>query len=158
MRTLFAAIAGFVCLAFAALPAAAAPSFATPEELIAYAYQPYANGTFPEETFELFSPSLIALIDAAEARLGEDEVGPIDFDPYIDAQDYDTVSMTIDSLETDGDKAHAKLTVINFGQPAHLELVLVNTATGWMVDDIARTDGEMPWRLSEMLAADPLLN
>ena len=39
-----------------------------------------------------------------------------------------------------------------------MAFTLVKTDNGWMIEDIARTDGEFPWRLSELLTSDPLLN
>ena len=79
-------------------PAAAAAAFDTPEALIAYAYQPYATEAFPEDPFELYAPSLRTLVEKSIAATPEDEVGVLDFDPFIDAQDYGDVRATIDTM------------------------------------------------------------
>jgi hypothetical protein len=159
----FSAVVVFLATFLAALPVAAAPVLESPEALIEYAYRPYADGTFPEDPFELYSPSLRALVNEANMRTGEDEVGAIDFDPFIDAQDYDGVAAVIRSTvpSTDaamGNRADVDVTVTNFGEDAELTFSLVETGNGWLIDDIARVDGDAPWRLSEILADDPALN
>ncbi len=146
---LFAAI-------FAVAPAFAAPVLTSPKALIAYAYQPYADGVFPEDPYELFAPDLKALVGADIAGAGEDGIGGLEFDPFIDAQDYQDVHAALHSLVQNwtfakGNQAEAKVTVTNFGENIELVFTLVETGDGWLIDDIARVDGDNPWRLSELL-------
>ena len=54
----------------------------------------------------------------------------------------------------------AQATVIKFsnmGAPHELHFELIRRTDGWKIDDI-ESIGENGWRLSELLAADPLLN
>ncbi|MHB1103301.1 MAG: DUF3828 domain-containing protein [Devosia sp.] len=140
-------------------PAAlAAPVFEDPKGLIAYAYTPYGTGQFPEDLFELYSPTLTELWEAMEARTPEGEVGAIDFDPFINAQDYEIKDLAIGDAAIDGDQAIVMATFTNFGEPREMRFTLVRRAEGWKIDDIEALSGEYPWRLSELLAADPLLN
>ncbi len=155
----FSALVALVVSALlVAAPAGAAPVFETPEALIAYAYQPYGDDSFPDDPFELFAPSLRKLVADANAAAGDSEVGVLDFDPFIDAQDFGDVSATIDSVRQSGDHARVAVTVANFGETARMDFALIETGAGWLIEDIIRIDGDYPWQLTELLAENPLLN
>ncbi len=155
----FPAFVAFVtAMVFAVMPASAAPTFDTPEALITYAYQPYASGQFPDDSYELFAPNLRELVETTNANAGEDQAGALDFDPFIDAQDFGDVSTTVDKVTTIGDHVEIAVTVSNFGETVQMAFTVVKTDAGWLISDIARIDGEYPWRLTELLADNPLLN
>ena len=140
-------------------PAAqAAPVFDDPRSLMVYAYLPYESGNFPEDPTELFSPTLMQLWEESAARSEEAEIPNIDFDPYINAQDYDLSGLTIADPVITGDEAMVAVAFENFGEPQELRFWLVRVEEGWKIDDIESMGGDYPWRLSELLAADPLLN
>lgn len=151
-----------VMIVFAALcivaPASAAPVFDTPDALVAYAYKPYLDGDFPEDPFELYAPALREKVDRAIAEAGDEVVSGLDFDPFVDAQDYDAVTAELVSVEGEGGRALAKVAVSNFGTDFVLEFDLVRTDRGWLIEDIARPEGEYVWRLNDLLTNDPLLN
>jgi hypothetical protein len=147
-----------ILLAFTAPAAIAAPVFDDPKGLIEYAYAPYGSGEFPEDPFELYSPTLLQLWQAMEARTPEGEIGAIDFDPFINGQDYEIKDLLIADPLIDGDLAIVTATFTNFDEPQEIRFTLVRRAEGWKIDDIEAVSGEYPWRLSELLAADPLLN
>jgi hypothetical protein len=155
MRALLLALAFF---ATTALPAAAQQVFDDPKALIAYAYEPYESGEFPEDMTELFSPTLVELWNAMAARSEEAEMPIIDFDPFINAQDYELTDLVIADPVVEGDTASVAVSFSNFGGPTELRFDLIDTADGWKIDDIEAPTGEYPWRLSELLAADPMLN
>ena len=140
-------------------PAAqAAPVFDDPRSLMEYAYLPYESGNFPEDPTELFSPTLMQLWEESAARSEGAEIPIIDFDPYINAQDYDLSGLTIADPVITGDEAMVAVAFENFGEPQELRFWLVRVEEGWKIDDIESMGGDYPWRLSELLAADPLLN
>jgi hypothetical protein len=142
------------------LPAAAdaQPVFDDPAGLIEYAYAPYESGEFPEDVTELFSPTLKQLWDDMSARSEAYEMPIIDFDPYINAQDYQISDLVIADPVVNGDSATVVVSFLNFSEPQELRFTLVRRAAGWKIDDIESLAGEYTWRLSELLAADPLLN
>jgi hypothetical protein len=92
------------------------------------------------------------------ARSEEFEMPIIDFDPYINAQDYELSDLVISDPAVEGDHATVGVSFLNFGTPEDIRFSLVRRAEGWKIDDIEALGGEFPWRLSELLAADPLLN
>lgn len=144
--------------ALAALPVQAAPVFENAKGLVEYAYAPYENGTFPEDITELFSPTLKQLWDEMAARSEEADAPIIDFDPFTNAQDYELSELVIVDPVVNGDQAMVAASFLNFGGPQEMRFTLVRRAEGWKIDDIEAVGGEYQWRLSELLAADPLLN
>jgi len=152
---------GLVLVALLALVAPAAigaPVFDDPKGFVQYAYTPYGTGQFPQDPFELYSPSLLELWETMEARTPEGELGAVDFDPLINAQDYELDDLVVADPAVEGDQAIVIVTFTNFGEPQEMRFTLVRRAEGWKIDDIEALSGEYPWRLSEILASDPLLN
>ena len=86
------------------------------------------------------------------------ELPIIDFDPYINAQDYELSDLVVSHPAIAGDTATVVVSFLNFGEPQDIRFTLVRRVEGWKIDDIEALGGEYPWRLSELLAADPLLN
>ena len=142
------------------LPAAAMaqPVFENPAGLIEYAYALYEHGEFPEDVTELFSPTLKQLWNETAARSEAMEMPIIDFDPFINAQDYQISDLVVADPVVKGDAAAVVVSFLNFSEPQELRFTLVRRAEGWKIDDIESLAGEYTWRLSELLAADPLLN
>jgi hypothetical protein len=136
----------------------AQPVFDDPAGLVEYAYAPYATGAFPEDITELFSPTLKQLWNEMMARSQEFEMPIIDFDPFINAQDYELSELVISDPAIEADRATVGVSFLNFGEPQDLRFTLVRRVEGWKIDDIETIGGEFAWRLSELLAADPLLN
>lgn len=135
---------------------AAAP-FTDPKALIDYAYAPYFNDEFPEDPTEIYSPTLKQLWDTMAEKSQEADVPIIDFDPLINAQDYEIKDFVIADPVVEGDTALLVASFTNFGEPQEIHFELVRTTEGWLIDDIESV-GAYAWRLSELLAADPMLN
>lgn len=148
-----------VALLWAALAAGAfaAPVFDDPKGLIEYAYAPYENGTFPDDPTELYSPTLRQLWADMAARSEAADEPIIDFDPLLNAQDFELSDLIIADPVVKGDSAEVVVSFSNFGEPQELHFYLVRRAEGWKIDDIEAM-GANSWRLSELLAANPLLN
>ncbi|HQZ13659.1 MAG TPA: DUF3828 domain-containing protein [Devosia sp.] len=141
------------------VPALAAPVFDNPKALIEFAYVPYLHEDqpFPDDPTEIFSPTLKQLWDEMSAKSEASEVPILDFDPIIDAQDYDITDLVIADPVVNGDAAIVAVSFSNMGAPHELHFELIRRTDGWKIDDI-ESIGENGWRLSELLAADPLLN
>lgn len=144
--------------ALLAAPLQAAPVFEDPKGLVEYVYAPYMSGVFPEDMTEVFSPTLKQLWDAMAARSQAANEPIIDFDPYINAQDFELSELIISDPVVDGDRAVVAVSFRNFGELQDLRYTLVRRAEGWKIDDIESLGEDYPWRFSELLAADPLLN
>jgi hypothetical protein len=140
---------GFV-LALTSL--ATAQSYDTPEALLEAFYEPYFNGSFPEDESQFRSAALQALYDNDAEITPEGEMGAISFDPYIDGQDYDITDFEIGTPDIAGDEASVDVTFSNFGEPRALTYELVLEDGGWKIDDVISTNPDNPYRLSEIFA------
>lgn len=91
-----------------------------------------------------FEPSLAAIIvkdQKSAARRGE--VGSLDGDPFIDAQDWDIADFDIAVSDTAPSKASATVKFTNLGEAKTVVLDLVKIKTDWRINDITwRRDGK----------------
>jgi Protein of unknown function (DUF3828) len=83
-----------------------------------------------------FEPKLAALIikDRKNAR---GEVGKLDSDPFIDAQDWEIDAVDIAVRDVAADKAGATVSFKNLDKPRIVVLDLVKLKAGWRIADIA---------------------
>lgn len=154
MRVAFAAVA---LVALSVAPAVAQDTFDDPRALIEAVYAPYLRDELPENQVDLFSPTLLQLWEAALARSVELEEPVIDFDPFINGQDFQLSDFVIADPAIEGGTATVAVSFTNLGQPTDLRYTLVETGEGWKIDDVEAL-GEFSYRLSALLADDPLLN
>ena len=146
-----AVLAAGLFLSFTGL--AAAQPFLTPEALLEAFYQPYLDGDFADDESAFQSEALQALYAHDAEITPEGEMGAIDFDPYINGQDFDISNLVIGTPAISGDTAGVDVSFDNFDQQTRLTYDLVLEAGGWKIDDVASQGGEYPYRLSEIFAA-----
>lgn len=144
-------LSGLLLAAFAG-PAFAQP-YATPKALLEAFYAPYLTDDFPENEETFRSAALNALYDADAQSTPEGELGALDFDPYIDGQDYQIADLKISEPEIEGDKATAVVSFTNFGEPREITYDLVFENGGWLIDDLQNDADDYPYRLSEIFLA-----
>ena len=140
--------------AFAATPVLAA-DFDDPAKLLAAIYAQYKPGVdFPDADFTRAQQSkrLNALYDA-DAKEAGDEIGRIDFDPYVNGQDYDIKDLVIDQPAYAGGKALVHVTFSNFDTPQDLGILLVREGKAWKVDDIWTSNADYSYDLLDLLQA-----
>lgn len=146
MRLLLAALSLFAFI----LPAAA---FDTPEALVEAIYAPYLNATTAADPVELRSPELQKLYVAEDERQAAGEGASFDFDPLINAQDYEitdlAVALTADSNEY---AATAQVSFKNFGEPVEIELVMFNFDGGWKLEDVISKAPGSEYALTDLLS------
>ena len=147
------ALAAALLLALTGL--VAAQPYDTPEALLEAFYQPYLDGDFAEDESVFRSAALQALYDDDAESTPVGEMGALDFDPYVDGQDFDIANLVIDVPELDGGRASVDVSFDNFGEPRLLHYDLVWEDDGWKIDDVANDGGDYPYRLTEIFAASP---
>jgi Protein of unknown function (DUF3828) len=92
-----------------------------------------------------FEPSLAALINKDRAIAARHrDVGLLDGDPFIDAQDWEIGSFDIAVRDTAPGKASATVTFTNLGKPSTVVLDLVKIKNDWRIGDIAWQRDETP--------------
>ena len=146
---------GLLLLAIAPAQAAAAPVFATPKAVLDYAYAPYKTGKFLDDNSVLYSKALNGLFAKANANTPDDDVGPIDFDVFTNAQDYQLTELAFGDPVPEGDGVKIPVTFKNFGDAESLVFHLVKEADGWKINDIDCLTPDQTWTLSALLTAPP---
>lgn len=138
--------------ACAASATAAAAAEASARAFVAAIYDTYVgktgNGVALDNNQTVqryFEPSLAALIlkdqnDAAQRK----EVGTLDFDPFVDAQDWDIAAYNVTVSDKGADKASATIKFNNFGKAKTIVLNLVKIKNEWKISDITWTPHENP--------------
>ncbi len=130
------------------LPVAMAQNFDTPEAMLMALYAPYLVDDLPEDQSTFRTAALNALYDAdLEAAGGE--IGAVDFDPFINGQDWGLTELKIGTAKIDGDKATVDVTFKNFEIANSLTYDLVNE-DGWKVDNVSSTSGDVQYSLVDI--------
>ena len=84
-----------------------------------------------------FEPSLAALmIKDQKIAAKRGEVGLLDGDPFIDAQDWDASDFDVAVSDTSSGKARATVKFTNLGKPSVVALDLVKIKNDWRIHDI----------------------
>jgi hypothetical protein len=141
--------------AFAAASPAATTVFDTPQALLDYAYKPYASGEFKDDNDLLYSRALNALFATAEANTPDDDVGPVDFDVFVNGQDFQLTELKIGEAAPEGQGVAVPVTLKNFGELQTLTFHMIKEGPGWKINDIESLTPGSEWRLTTLLSPDP---
>lgn len=99
---------------------------------------------------EIYSKRLRALFDNDAAETPEGEVGRLDFDPFVDGQDWELGGLTVKEIYRSGGEARVRADFANFGKPRSIVFNLVREDGQWRIDDMAETLRPR-WTLSKIL-------
>jgi uncharacterized protein DUF3828 len=149
-----AALAALFVVCFA--HAAAAQSQADPVAYIRAIYRAYMTLPFDKvPAFESLSlsPRLRALVDA-DQKEAQGEVGRLDFDPIINAQDWKLSKLKVTLVSRTGDNAVVDAAFHNIDVDEHQRFTLLREKGKWEIDDIQALQG-MRWTLSKILSGAP---
>lgn len=152
LRRLLSAV---VLVALAALPAAA--QGAGPDNIVRLLYQHYIDTTTglvfafdytdPVVASNYFDPMLARFI-VADARDGDPR---LDFDPFVNGQDFDIKAVELETHMISDDKAEVVASFKNFDEAESHSFTVVRTKRGWRIADV-HLDGEET-SLRDFLAA-----
>jgi Protein of unknown function (DUF3828) len=103
---------------------------------------------------EMYSKRLQALIAKDEAETPEGEVGRIDWDVFVDGQDWELTELKIVLVSQTDTHAQVRSTFENFGTPNENLFDLVLEDGHWRIDDI---EALLPprWTMSKILLDAP---
>ena len=146
-RALFAAVLGAL---MAASPAAPVRADQAAKDFLDAVYKTYvgkdAKGVPIDSArfAKLLTPGLMNLIAADAKRAARRrEVPNLDGDPFVDAQDWEIASYTIDVQDTAPGKATALVKFRNQDEDKTLTLYLLQINGAWRIDDITGADGSL---------------
>jgi hypothetical protein len=110
----------------------------------------HSSYTPPED---IYTPRLEKLL-RDDRRKAKGEVGCLDFDFWINAQDWTITHLTI----TTTDEGQERKTVItkfrNGGEPQEIHFDFLRSAGRWLLDDVHSLSAP-PWTLSQLLKCAP---
>jgi hypothetical protein len=147
-----------LALALLAFAATIVPAFAydTPEALLKALYSPYSQGdSFDWSNWDeaKFRSQELNDLFAKDLKEADGEVGRIDFDPYVDGQDYQISDLKFGKATITGDSAKVEVTFKNFEMEEDMVFTLIKEADGWKVDDVKSKGGADPYDLKDILTA-----
>jgi hypothetical protein len=126
-----------------------------PAAMITAIYKEYQGQGEPKLAKGVYSGRLEKLMRADKRRTPKGEVGRLDFDVFINGQDWDIKDLKITETERRGNRAVVQATFVNFDQPQEIAFELVQQSKRWQIDEV--TSRKKPrWTLSKILqgAAD----
>jgi hypothetical protein len=143
----------FLCafLALGALSARAKTTIDNPEVFVRGVYDRIAKTKDYREPDDIYTDRLKSLF-ALDSKEAGGEVGRIDFDFWINAQDSEITGVHVSSSPVES--APMRRTVVakfkNIGRPEEIHFYFERDAHGWRLDD-ARSAGAEAWTLSLIL-------
>lgn len=148
MMRLLIAVAALVLLGQPALAQSSTDARAAVEAVYAV-YGPAQ--IYPDDPRPFRSERLNSLYDkdAAEAN---GEIGRIDFDPFVNGQDFQLDKLEVGEAYYAGGRAVVRVTFENMGTPNELGFLLVNE-DGWKVDDVWGGSADYRYDLLDILQA-----
>jgi hypothetical protein len=102
----------------------------------------------------VYSKRLQALIDKDEKETPEGDVGRIDWDLFVDGQDWQLTELKIVPGLKEATRAEVRATFKNFGEPRDILYTLVLEDGHWRIDDIQETL-KPRWTMSKILLDAP---
>jgi Protein of unknown function (DUF3828) len=156
MLTRRAIMLGSICAATARRASAADQSAQTFVAGIYDAYKGKNGNGHPLDNERIirryFEPSLAAaILKDQRAAARRQEVGTLDFDPFVDAQDWDIDTFDIAVSDAGPDKAAATVKFSNSKQDSTVVLDLVKIKGEWKISNITWTPHETPNSLRALL-------
>jgi hypothetical protein len=129
-----------------------------PVDLITAIYQTYTDIAPGEDAIPevegVYSERLQALLDKDAKETPEGEVGRIDWDVFVDGQDWQLTELKIVPVSQGPAQAQVRASFKNFGEPRNLLYTLVLEDGHWRIDDIQETL-KPRWTLSKILLDAP---
>jgi len=132
---------------------APAEDYSDPKAVVEALYAGYLPpNEFPPDMSVLQSKRLNDLYEA-DSREANGEIGRIDFDPFINGQDYNVTKFEVSEPAYAAGKALVGVNVVNFGEADEFGILLVKEAGGWKVDDVWNEGADYSYDLLDILQA-----
>jgi hypothetical protein len=107
----------------------------------------------------VYSRRLQALVDADEKNTPEGEVGRLDWDVFVDGNDWRISKLQVTLAAQSGDRAQVRASFDNHGKPRRIVFDLVRENGRWLIDDIRSMKdaawSKPLWTMSKVLAGEP---
>ncbi|HEV2866627.1 MAG TPA: hypothetical protein VGX37_08925 [Allosphingosinicella sp.] len=142
--------------------AAAARGVEDPHAFVQSTYEAYRRGgteSVPEWPAFAYSDRLKALFDAYDAWTAQhdDLVGSLDFDWWINAQDWELGPVAVTEEAQGPDRRTERARFTNGGRPEEIRFLFTRSGNRWFLDDVVEGtgSGDGGWTLSQLLRERP---
>jgi hypothetical protein len=126
-----------------------------PVALITDIYKTYQGDTAYPSYANPYSRRMQALIDADEKATPKGDAGTIDWDVFVNGNDWDIKNLTIALISKSAAHAQVREQFISF-KPHDILFDLVREHGRWFIDDISETRvGSNRWTMSKILTHAP---
>jgi len=131
----------------------------SPDAIVKTIYASYRGmglGTSPTDPDlrDYYSARLRPLLAAEDDRIERNGIGQLDFDIFVDAQDWDITDLDIGAPQIAGQSAVVPVSMLNFGEPRQFRYLFVLEEGAWRIDDIVAVRETDPWQLTALLAGN----
>jgi hypothetical protein len=103
---------------------------------LARLYKQYQGKGDPKLPKGIHSTRLQKLMAADRKRTPKGDVGRLEFDPFVNGQDWEIKKLVVTETERKGDRATVRATFGNFDEPQEIEFQLVRRQQRWLIDEV----------------------
>ena len=147
----FALIFAFL---IAASPAPAAPHD-DPLAPVTSIYKIYQEDTNDPDLSDVYSRRLQSLIDEDEKNTPKGEVGRLDWDVFVDGNDWALAKVKIELVSKSQTRARVRATFENYKEPRDIAFDLVREDGRWVIDEVSSLRSGGRWTMSKILTGAP---
>lgn len=122
-----------------------------PVALIKDIYKTYQANRDPPGYSDVYSSRLQALIDADAKATPEGDAGTIDWDVFVNGNNWQLSKLTIALVFKSDVRARVRTRFFNFKDPHDIQFDLVRENGRWAIDDISETKKGNRWTMSKTL-------
>ena len=138
------------------IPAVHAGPDGDPTSAITAIYKAYqTTSDAAPDVGAVYSHRLQQLIDADRKNTPEGEVGKIDWDVFVDGQEWEIKELNVALVSEAADRAQVSAKFNNFAEPKEILFDLVREDGRWLVDDVQSTAKGGRWTMSKILTGAP---
>jgi hypothetical protein len=132
-----------------------AQDYSDPIKLITSIYRTYTPNNLQAGFPHVYSSRLQALIDADAKNTPEGDSGKIDWDVFVNGQDWKISKLKVTLVRRAAARAQVRARFNNFKQPEAMIFDLVREKSGWRIDDIGSLQNGARWTMSKILMGAP---
>jgi hypothetical protein len=141
-----ALIAACIAVALGAWPTVAHAEPPDPAKWIRSIYRLYEEAqNAPQLPSRLYGRRLQKLIDADDRRTPKGDLGRLEFDVFINGQDWE-----FEDIKVAADRAQVRASFINLKRPTEILFDLVRVGNSWRIDEV-RSIKAPRWTMSKIL-------
>jgi hypothetical protein len=135
----------------------AAPRIDDPQTFVAQVYRRFIAAESAHSSYQppdgIYTARLAKLL-RDDKRKAKGEVGCVDFDFWVNAQDWTITQLTVTSADQGPEQKTVIAKFLNLGDPQEIRFDFRRNTGRWLLDDVHSVSAP-PWTLSELLKCAP---